>query len=323
MSNASRYYGLWVVLFAVGSVAACSSSGGGDDDGGNNNTGKSGGSTGGSGLNVGGTPGSGGSGTGGSGTSGSGTSGSATGGDSVGGSGGAGGGTGFACAGMMPTAPLITEFADLMPNATNAGQFIFAAGVPGGTFAYQPAVFTLTNATGALNIKGNVANYDGFGVYFGTCTDGSAYDGVSFNIKGNAGPTGKLSFRFQTNANMAINTVDKKGSCVVPPGTVDPDPICHHATFDITVAPEGGDVAVKFSDVMGGVPIATVDGKDIVGLEWAFPWAGPGGTAYDVDVTIDDIKFTGTGGPVGGSGGSGGGGAGGGGAGGTAGTGGV
>ena len=67
-------------------------------------------------------------------------------------------------------------------------------------------------------------------------------------------------------------------------------------------------VEVKFSQLVDGVPVAAVDGKDIVGLEWAFAWM-EAGTAYDVDVTIDDIKFTGgtTGGTgSGGSAGSGG-----------------
>jgi hypothetical protein len=216
---------------------------------------------------------------------------------------------------MKPATPLITEFADLMPNALNAGQFTFTLGLPGGTFAYQPMALTVTDATAALNVKGKVMAYDGFGVYFNNCTDASAYTGVSFSIKGTAGPTGKLSFRIQTNANTAIDQVNKKGSCVVPAGTTDPYPLCHAATYDITVAPGGSTVEVKFSDPTGGVPVATVDGKDIIGLEWAFPWLGATDTAYDVDVTVDDIKFTG-GAPMGGSGGTGGGGSGGGGTGG-------
>jgi hypothetical protein len=306
MINASRYYGLWLALFAVGSIAACSSTGdggGGDDD---NNNNKSGSSTGGN-LTTGGTPGAGGAGNkAGSSTGGSGTSGSATGGTPTGGS---GGGSSTACAGMKPASNLVTEFMDLMPNATSAGQFTFQAGVPGGTFAYQPMELTVTNPEGTLKVTGTVKNYDGFGVYFTTCTDASAYTGVSFNIKGNAGPTGKLSFRFQSNANTAVDTVNKKGTCMVPAGTADPYPLCHDATFDITVTEGGGEVAVKFSDVMGGVPVATVDGKDIVGLQWAFPWAGATDTMYPVDVTVDNIKFTG--GPAGGSGNGGSGGAGG------------
>jgi hypothetical protein len=303
MINASRYHGLWLVLFTAGSIAACSSTGdggGGDDDGNNN---KSGSSTGGTGLTTAGTPGAGGVGKAGSSTGGSGTSGSATGGTGTGGSGGA---SSTACAGMKPSSSLVTEFMDLMPNATSAGQFTFTAGVPGGTFSYQPADLMVADTSGAMHVTGTVKNYDGFGVYFTACTDASAYTGVSFNIKGNAGPTGKLSFRFQSNANTAVDTVNKKGTCMVPAGTVDTYPLCHDAIFDITVTEGGGEVAVKFSDVMGGVPVATVDGKDLVGIQWAFAWTGPTDTMYPVDVTVDDIKFTG--GSAGGSGGAGGGG---------------
>jgi hypothetical protein len=301
MLNASRYQGLWLVLLTAGSLAACSS----PETGSGNNNNQSGSSSGGSPS----TGGSGGAGTtAGTGTAGSGTSGSATGGSTTGGSGGSGGGSGFACAGTKPASNLITEFADLTASA--AGQFTFVAGVPGGTFSYEPADVMLMNASGALNVTGTVKTYDGFGIYFTACTDASAYTGVSFNIRGNAGPTGMLSFRIQTNATTAVDSVNKKGSCVVPPGTVDAYAICHAAMFNITVAPAGGVVEVKFSDVMGGAPVATVDGKDILGLEWAFPWAGPTDTMYPVDVTVDDIKFTG--GSAGGSGGAGGGGGGGG-----------
>ncbi len=319
MLNASRYNAFWLVLFTVGSVAACSSAGddGGDGNNNNNTSGTAHGGSAGS-LNTGGTPGKGGSGTSGSATAGSGTSGSATAGSSAGGAAGAGGGAGFACAGTKPPGALITEFMDLTPNAMNAGQFTFTAGIAGGTFAYQKMVFTLTDATKALNIKGNVKDYDGFGVYLGACMDATAFDGVSFNIKGNAGPTGKLSFRFQNNANMPIDAAGKKGTCAVVPAGSDPYLSCHNATYDITVTPGGSVVSVKFTDVTGGLPNATITGKDIVGLEWAFPWAGATDTAYDIDVTVDDIKFTG--GSAGGAGGSGGGGAGGGGNGGTGGV---
>lgn len=317
-TKASRFYGFGLAFVAVSAFAACSSE---DDPNPNkNNNNNTGGSSAGSGTagtapKAGTTSTTGGSGTAGSGTAGSGTSGSGT-----GGSGGAA--NSFPCAGMKPTAPLITDFSDLTPNATNAGQFTFTAGLPGGTFAYQPAALTVTDATDALNVKGNIMAYDGFGVYFTTCADASAYTGVSFSIKGNAGPTGKLSFRFQTNANYPVDQVNKKGACVVPAGTADPYPLCHAATYDITVTPEGSTVEVKFSDVAGGAPVATVDGKDVIGLEWAFPWMGAADTAYMADVTVDDIKFIG-GGNNGGSGGSGGGGAGGGGTGGAGGSGGT
>ena len=323
--NSSRFYGIGLSLLAMAALAACSS-----DNTDTPSTGSSAGTTSHAGtlgiagsVGTAGTPGAGGTiGAGGSGTAGSGTAGTAT--TAGTGTGGSGGATGTACAGTKPAAALITEFADLTPNAMNAGQFTFTLGVPGGTFAYQKGVFTLTDAAKSLNIKGNVKAFDGFGVYTTACTDASAYTGVSFNIKGNVGPGGKLNFRVQTNADTTVDTVNKKGSCMVPPGTTDTYPLCHASSVDIPVSAGGAVVEVKFADLIGGVPVPAVNGKDIIGFEWAFAWMD-GGTAYDVDVTLDDVKFTGgtpTGG-TGGSGGAGGGGAGGGGAGGAAGNGGA
>jgi hypothetical protein len=242
------------------------------------------------------------------------------------------------------TAPLITQFDDLVANPTSAGQFQFMMGIPGGTFAYQPAALTVTDASKALNVKGKVMAYDGFGVYLTACADASMFTGVSFNIKGKAGPTGMMSFRVQTDANTPVDTVNKKGTCMVPAGTTDTYPLCHASAFDIPVTEAGAVVEVKFSQLTGGIPVEAVSGKDVVGLEWAFAWSptttaagGAGGGAsggaagYDADITIDDVKFTGGstggsgtggtgGGSSGGSGGSGGAAAGSGGSGGTGGA---
>jgi hypothetical protein len=297
--KASRFYGIGLALLGVVGFAACSSDEGTPTGSAGSNTGTAGTlgtagtATGGTGVGTAGT----GVGTAGTGV---GTAGTAT--------GGAGGGSSTACAGTLPASALITEFADLMPNPMSAGNYTFMLGVPGGTFAYQPGALTATTTGMALNVKGNIKAYDGFGVYTTACTNAGMYTGVSFNIKGNAGPTGMVNFRVQTNADMAVDTVNKKGSCVVPAGTVDTYPLCHPSSVDVPVTAAGAVVNVKFSELMGGVPVAAVDGKDIVGFEWAFAWM-EAGTAYDADVTVDDLKFTGgtTGGTgTGGTGGSGG-----------------
>lgn len=316
--KASRFYGIGLSLLVVGSFAACSSDST-DTDTNNNSAGKTAqaGSLGTAGTTV---VGIGGTGSGTAGT-GSGTAGTnPTAGSSTGGTGA--GGASTACAGTKPASALITEFADLMPNAMSAGNYTFALGVPGGTFSYQPAALTSATTGMALNVKGNIKAYDGFGIYTTACTDASTYTGVSFSIKGNAGPSGKVNFRVQTNATTAVDLVNKKGSCMVPAGTTDTYPLCHPSALDVPVTAGGAVVTVQFSDLVGGVPVAAVTGKDIVGFEWAFAWAGAADTAYDADVTVDDLKFTGgstAGTGTGGTGGSGGG-AGGGGTGGTGGN---
>jgi hypothetical protein len=277
--KASRLYGIGLTLGAITAVAACS------DDPVINPGGAAGSSS---------QAGTGGAGTAGTGTAGTGTAGTATAGTS------AGGAPGFACAGAKPMSALITQFDDLVANPMNPGNFTFTAGVPGGTFHYQPGVFMATDMGKALNVKGKVNAYDGVGIYLNSCTDASAYTGVSFRIKGKAGPTGKMSFRVQTNATTAISMVNMKGSCVVPAGTVDTYELCHPSMVDVPVTEAGAVVEVTWAQLLGGVPVAAVTGKDIVGLEWAFAWM-PGGV-----VPSGGAGGGGAGGAAGGSGGSGG-----------------
>jgi hypothetical protein len=91
---------------------------------------------------------------------------------------------------------------------------------------------------------------------------------------------------------------------MVPAGTTDTYPLCHASAVDIPVTADGGVVEVKWAQLTGGVPVEAVTGKDVVGLEWAFTFtpAAAGGTGggasggasgYPVDITVDDIKFTG------------------------------
>ena len=328
-----RYSGLGLAVLTAAAIAACSSSSDTNTPSGSAGNGTAGkpGSAG-----AGGSPGAAGTGTAGTGTAGTGTAGTGTG----------GGGSANACAGTVPTAALITDFAALTPNGA---QYTFTGGVLGGTFTYQPNALTLDTSGQALTIKGNVHDYDGFGVYFNTCYNAAAYTGVSFKIKGSAGPKGKLNFRVQTNANTAVDTTNMKGTCVATdPKNTYPD--CHAASFDIPVTATDNVVTVMFTQLAGGAPIATVDPKDVVGLEWAFNWdpnatgaagsgaggasggsgggasagaagasagaggasagSGGGGTtvpgSYEANITIDDIMFVG-GPPAGGAGGAGGG----------------
>jgi hypothetical protein len=180
----------------------------------------------------------------------------------------------------LPTAALITDGSNLVLDPTSTtGDYTFMGGVPGGTYTYQPGALKLdTVGATVLNVKGNVKAYDGFGLYFGTCTDASAYTGVSFSVKGYAGPKGTLNFRVQTNTNTAIMTQYMKGQCVSTATDTYND--CHGSSIDIPVSATPTVVTVMWSQLTGGVPIAAVTGKDIMGLEWALDWTpAPAGTA--------------------------------------------
>jgi len=203
---------------------------------------------------------------------------------------------------LKPAGALITSFGDLVANGA---QFTFTAGIPGGTFTYQPNALTATDAGMALNIKGNVKDYDGFGLYLNSCADASAYTGVSFSVKGNVGPSAKLNFRVQLNSDTPVDTTNKKGTCVVPAGTTDTYPLCHSPSIDVTgISATAKTVTINFADLTGGIPTVKVDPKEIVGFEWALTWtpapAGTGGTGSGGT----PAGGTGTGGAAGGSGGS-------------------
>jgi hypothetical protein len=299
--KASRIYGIGLAILAVGALAACS-----DDSTGDDNTPK-----GGNASVAGG--GAGGASAGNTSTAGKPAGGQATGGQSTGGQSTGGGGTGGtggasnACKGTKPAGNLITDFADAAADATNAGQFKWAIGVPGGTYSYDPGIFTTTLAEGGLNVKGKVAGYHGFGLYLTDCTNaaGAGATGISFKIKGNVGTGGMVGLRVENNS--TTPAMMGKGTC--PVGAM--WEVCHPGEFMIPVTATSTEVSVTWDKFMGGVPTMT-NGTEVTGIQWAFAWV-EAGTPYDVDVTIDDVKFTGT---ISGGGGAGGGGAGGGGAGG-------
>jgi hypothetical protein len=48
---------------------------------------------------------------------------------------------------------------------------------------------------------------------------------------------------------------------------------------------------VKWADLSGGKPQASVDPKEITSLSWILPWNGTG-PVYNVDITIDNVLFT-------------------------------
>lgn len=313
--KASRFHGIGLALLAAGIAAftACSS-----DDTTPSNTAGTGNTQAGAGNGMAGTPGAGGTpGAAGSNSAagtpagGAAAGGAATGGAAAGGAamGGAGGGSGFACAGKKPTSALITSFEDSMPNAMSAGQFAHTLGIPGGTFTYKMPIKADVSGKN-LNVKGNVATYAGFGVYFTDCWDaaGAGATGVSFKIKGKPGMTGMVTFKVQTNGNHG--PANMKGTCNRMGLPADDDfNSCHDATFDIPVTDTETEVSVTWDKLTMGMPNATVNGKDVIGFEWAFNWVDMTTMEYDVDVTVDDIKWTGTitgGGGMGGAGGMGG-----------------
>jgi hypothetical protein len=298
------------VLIGVAILAACSGSGDDDGSGGKGSgagaaggaggmtggTGGTGGTTGGTGGTTGGTAGAGGMTGGTAGAVTGGTAGSDAGAGGASGSGGAGTGP-FTCKGTVATCNAITDFV-VAPAEWGIGDFHGGVSVFGEGVMRDPA-------TDALHITGMVGGYGrGFNLWFAFCSDLSAFTGVSFVARGTAGmPTATdlpniIQFQLQSNSDypwepFAMATPPGiKGGCTAP-AMMDPWGYCQAPTYNATL----GDAAqaVTWAMMAGGAPVpwdAVNSPKEIVGIQFQFPWKEMG-VAYPVDVTIDDIKFTG------------------------------
>jgi hypothetical protein len=318
-----------LVLGAALAVAGCGIFGGDEEDDG-----------GGSG-NGGGTAGSGGSGVGGSvsgsagtgptgGVSGTSTGGTVSGGTSgQGGTGGAAGGTGGA-SGAGGGAAAAGPFACDMPKVANCNQIndfstssaqSWGMGdFSGGVSVFGAGIMRDTDTT-RLHITGMVMGYGhGFNLWITYCSDLSAYTGVQFTLSGTTADAmmmNTIDFQLQTNSNYPWQPrpMDSKGACTAPEG-VDPWGMCISPGINVPLA--ASPTAVTWAQMMGGMPTmwaAATSPKEIVGIQWQFPWS-EGRTAYAVDVTLDNVSFTGGtatvcppymmgGGGMGGAGGSG------------------
>lgn len=117
-----------------------------------------------------------------------------------------------------------------------------------------------------------------------TCLiDASAYDGLQFTLKGNAGTPSTLTMQ-------AAFAGDEPGSYVVPGmGLCNSSlGVCSAPFTMINVPANVTTVQVPWTAFGGGKPIAALDPKQLVLFRWSFI-SRP--TPYPVDVTIDDMKF--------------------------------
>jgi hypothetical protein len=287
-------------------VVACSSKS--DDD---SNTGGSGGTgaKGGTGASAGTTAnaGKGGSGTGGStggtgggttgGTAGTGTTTGGSGGMSTGGMGAAGAATGFGC--PSPVAASCNYI-------TNWGTF--TNGMFGGGLYVYGDLKQDTTDTGEFHVTGTVTTYSGFGIYFNSCTDVSAYSNVTFTVAGTSAnmTAASLWYIIQQNSDEPVDSTGMKGDCTGMPGNPCQSP---YTQFAVSATPQ----TIPFSMLAGGATMlpATTDGKfdpkQAIGMQWQFRPETAQTAGYAVDVKLDNLMFgTGT---VSGSGGMGAGGA--------------
>ncbi|HTA91063.1 MAG TPA: hypothetical protein VK745_15845, partial [Polyangiaceae bacterium] len=143
------------------------------------------------------------------------------------------------------------------------------------------------------------------------CSDLSKYTGVSFKIKGTAGTPPTISFQVQSNADYPWEAAPmNKGGCTAT-DLMNPFGSCVAPSKSVAIPAAEATVSVLWADLGAGMPTATADPTQVLGIQWGFPWTM--GTNYMFDVTVSDVTLTGgaaavscaTGAAAGGAGGAG------------------
>jgi hypothetical protein len=224
--------------------------------------------------------------------------------------------TGMACPPIQQA--LLTDFT-LPPGAADAGApptgasfGDFSTTFSGSSFVYPGegayAVHSDVSA-GNWHLTGTLGNYSGFGLTFNNCyrVDASLYKGISFTVQGNVPMGNSITFNVGTAADdvaavwLNRNAVPlpnpllapNAGRCVPAMGQY--DGTCGSPTHAVPVTAQVTTIQVLWADLAGGRPAASVDPKEITNISWNFPPPAGAGTStpvtYDVDLTIDDLRF--------------------------------
>jgi hypothetical protein len=161
----------------------------------------------------------------------------------------------------------------------------------GYSFTYPDAIVSDMTG-GAWHLTGTVNTYSGFALGFSCAVDASMFTGISFSIKGDPGPsTGGLTLSVNTSpddVNEAMGAATW-GKCV--PKTSKYDGTCQSPKANVSVIAESATVKVKWADLKGGAPQASVSADSISGIVWIWDWID-GGTPFPTDITVDDVAFT-------------------------------
>jgi hypothetical protein len=205
--------------------------------------------------------------------------------------------------------------ADAGAAATSVTFGDFTTTLSGGMFTYPNAVgdpYAVSSdfSTGEWHVTGNIGNYSGVGLYFTGCNriDASNYAGISFTIRGNLAMSGSVTFSVGTSADdisfLWLNAqptppsplaVANSGRCVPAMGQY--DGTCATPTFVVPVTATEALIEVRWADLTGGSPSATVNPAEITDIRWILPVPGGAGTTnptpYAADFYIDDLTFIG------------------------------
>jgi len=204
------------------------------------------------------------------------------------------------------TAP---TFGNYMPGTYGGGTFEYPGPTQGSPC--DPTMHLCPNFDGQnWHITGRVHDYSGFGLYLTSKTDASMFTGLSFDIQGTFTATGagdggvaaasvtmlvtdsphEVDSAHTANSRMTCGTCapangnEYDGTCTVPSKVI---------TLTATATP----TTVKWTDLTGGRRPPSFTGESpnpsqITAIGFSVPWNGAGSAEYNVDITIDNLKYT-------------------------------
>jgi hypothetical protein len=147
------------------------------------------------------------------------------------------------------------------PASDPWGSYSYAATgqpLPTATVTPDGAGFVVTASFSTPTTDAN--NYDGFGLYYSSpsCVDASSYTGVQFDVSAADLGGCTLAFSINFSADDGATNDPTRGSCVAS--------TCYGPSA--AVPPGATSVKIPFASLTGGVPVATLDAKDIVSIQW-------------------------------------------------------
>jgi hypothetical protein len=131
---------------------------------------------------------------------------------------------------------------------------------------------------GVWTISGTASTYSGAGLTFWCPVDASAYSGVQFDISGDAGPSGAVTFGITSCTDSSLAT-------------------CQTGTKTVTVTSTTTTVSVLWSELAStlpdGGPGPQVNRTLITAISWAFGWYWPedAGAPYQLNVKLDNLAW--------------------------------
>lgn len=126
-------------------------------------------------------------------------------------------------------------------------------------------------------------NFAGYGMYFNSssCLDASKFSGIEFDL---AGDLGGCSLRYLLQFAQDLSYIDDpgRGHCQ------NTDAVCLGPWAPVTAS--ANKIRLPFSSFSGGAPIATVDPKNLVTMQWQVS-ATSAASGCAADITVKNVNF--------------------------------